>query len=164
LKHDSWHSEDRDDITTTYHPAATSRSKPDWLGFLFGINESVIADTLDEIYSALHNGTRRIAAMGIRSLLEYIMIDRIGGDQGTFAANTREFVKAGYIAKQTEQLFERVLESGHAAMHRSYVPSISELKTLLDVTEGLIAQIYVQPGDAERLKIPPRKGKVGATK
>ena len=43
-------------------------------------------------------------------------------------------------------------------MHRNYKPSEEDIKTLLDIAEGLIASIYVHPLRAEKMakKIPPR--------
>jgi hypothetical protein len=50
---------------------------------------SEIADLLTEIYAAVNGGQHRLAAMGIRALLERVMINKVG-DQGTFRGNLDE--------------------------------------------------------------------------
>lgn len=94
--------------------------------------------------------------MGIRALLEQIMIEQVG-DKRTIGENAKAFIDAGYIAPKFQDIFrENLIDSGHAAMHRNYKPSTEDLMTLLDITEGLISQIYVQPKRAQDLKIPKR--------
>jgi Domain of unknown function (DUF4145) len=95
-----------------------------------------IEKLLKEIYSALHNDSLSLAAMGIRALLEHIMIEQVG-DNGSIGENIKRFIGAGHIAPKSEQIFRaQLIEAGHAAMHRDYVPTKSELETLLDLTEG----------------------------
>lgn len=166
LRHDEWFSEDYDDegnpiIRTRFYPPLTSRKKPDWLGSfdsVFWAGDTVIEQLLSEIYEALHNGSLRLATMGIRSLLEHIMIDKVG-DHGSIGKNVEAFIEYGYISEKDRSVFrEYVLEAGHAAMHRDFRPNLSDVKTLLDITEGLIASIYIHPKRAEKLaeKIPQR--------
>ena len=66
-------------IDVRYYPPATSRKGPDWLSEfslkylgLIDLHRDLhlISDLLEEIYEALHNGATRLAAMGVRSLLE----------------------------------------------------------------------------------------------
>jgi len=55
-----------------YFPPPISRRKPDWLGDL-AMNTPAgldLPDLLDEIYSALHANSRRLATMGARALLD----------------------------------------------------------------------------------------------
>ncbi|MGX9431419.1 MULTISPECIES: DUF4145 domain-containing protein [Bradyrhizobium] len=97
--------------------------------------------------------------MGIRALIEHIMIDQ-AGDNGAIGTNVDRFIKAGYVAPKSEALFrEALLESGHAAMHRGYFPRPSDIAASLDITESLIETIYVHPYQAKGQKIPPRKDK-----
>lgn len=165
LKHDSWNGHETDDqgvpeTKTVYHPPAQSRREPAWLTewdgpFFFGELEW-IGDLLREIYSALHNESPALAAMGIRALLEQIMIAEVG-DTGSIGGNVTEFINAGHIAPKSESIFrDNLIESGHAAMHRKYKPKKADLMTLLDITEGLIASIYVHPMRAGKMKIPGR--------
>ncbi len=117
---------------------------------------------LIEIYVALRNDQRALAAMGVRALLESIMIEKIG-DQGMFLENLNKFEEAGYVSRIQRERLETILEAGHAAMHRLYNPSEEDLITLVDITESIVESIYTHGAKVERLKkrIPPRakKGK-----
>jgi Domain of unknown function (DUF4145) len=160
VRHDSWNNHDTDEqgrpnIEVVYYPPAVSRREPSWISdgpFLFDWDNPIIA-LLREIYSALHNDSRRLAAMGIRALLEHIMIEKVG-DSGSIGENVKRFLAAGHVAKASEDTFKNhLLEFGHAAIHRNYRPS---QRALLDITEALIAALYVHPFQTKDLKIPGR--------
>jgi hypothetical protein len=164
LQHDNWFSEHWDEngaiIDTVYYPPAISRRRPSWLKdpqgpFYFGGTE--IEKLLEEIYSALQNDSRRLAAMGIRALLELIMIQQVG-DGGQIGKNVDKFLEQGFVAKINQDTFRfQLIEAGHAAMHRQYVPERVDIEVLMQITESLIEAIYVQPAKAKRLgKIPAR--------
>jgi Domain of unknown function (DUF4145) len=168
LRHDSWNSYETDNdghsiVTIVYYPPAISRKEPAWLdsadGPFFLEFDSTIRKLLKEIYSALHNDSRALAAMGIRALIEHIMIDRVG-ESGAIGSNVDRFIQEGFVAPKSEALFrEHLIESGHAAMHRGYFPKPSDISALLDIAEGLIETIYVHPHRAKGQKIPPRPKK-----
>lgn len=151
--------------TVSYYPPPVFRPRPNWffdLMFEVSLEEGNIHDLLGEIYVALHNGQRALAAMGIRALLENVMIEKVG-DQRTFGANLREFEVKGYVSRIQRERLETILEAGHAAMHRLYKPSKEDLVTLVDIAESIVESIYIHGSKIERLKnaIPPRaeKGK-----
>jgi hypothetical protein len=166
LKHDNWFSEDYDhetgpNITTVYYPPAVSRRRPSWLHdplgpFIFGNTE--IEKLLEEIYSALQSDSRRLAVMGIRALLELVMIQQVG-DNGQIGKNVDKFLEQGYVSKINQEVFRfQLIEAGHAAMHRQYVPERMDIEVLMQITESLIETIYVHPVKAKRLgEIPTRK-------
>ena len=82
----SWFSEDTDEngnyITKeTSYPPATDRRRPDWFSDItdpFDFDEEsenhAIKGMLSEVYVACQNDQRRLATMGVRALLEHIMI------------------------------------------------------------------------------------------
>lgn len=164
LIHESWFSEDADEdgpnIKTVYYPPAISRRRPSWLRdpsgpFFFGDTE--VEKLLNEIYSALQNDSRRLAAMGIRALLESIMIEQVG-DTGQIGANVDRFLAEGHVAKKNEEIFRyQLIEVGHAAMHRKHVPTKEDITILLDITESLIASIYVHPNKAKKMTAIPAR-------
>ena len=128
-----------------------SKDSPFWFG------ETEVEQLLKEIYSAVQNGSPRLAVMGIRSLLETVMIEKVG-DSGLIGTNVKNFIAQGYIAPKHEDIFRLQVEAGHAGMHRNYVPTKEELEVLLNITESLIETVYVNPYQAEKLKkIPSRK-------
>src|SRR5262245_24487922 len=105
LKHESAFSEDvgpdgNPEVTTTIYPPRVSRNKPNWLSAIdgpFWAGKSEIEQLLEEIYAALHNNSLRLAAMGVRALLEFIMIDKVG-DRGSIGENIKAFLDGGYVA------------------------------------------------------------------
>lgn len=150
---------------TSYYPPPIFRPRPSWFFDLMlevNFEEGNIYDLLGEIYVALHNGQRSLAAMGIRALLENVMIEKVG-DKGTFAANLRAFEAEGYVSRIQRERLDIILEAGHAAMHRLYKPSKEDLVTLVDIAESIVESLYIHGSKVERLKkaVPPRaqKGK-----
>lgn len=146
--------------TFHYYPPATSRPEPQWLHELNDINDDekkINYDLLKEIYSSLHNNSRRLATMGIRALIEHIMIKK-AGDKGSFAKNLDSFAAQGLISLSQEDILNTILEAGHATMHRAYSPSTEDLHTCMDITESIIASVYIHPEKAKILKtkIPKR--------
>jgi len=103
--------------------------------------------------------------MCVRAIVETIMVKEIG-DQRSFRENLQKFADEGYIAKRHLPVIERVLDAGHATIHRNYQPDNEQLVVLVDVLEGLINSLYVQPAKAAALKAkippkPPRQPKSG---
>ena len=147
-------------VTHDYHPARLSRSKPEWRrqAFPFDTKLNDLLFLLEEVYQALAMGSCRLAAMGVRSLVEQIMVDQVS-DQGNFKANIKAFFAEGYIAPRQQDAFEQVLiEAGHAAMHRGFNPDTDTIETLLDIVEPLIDEIYFKPHRTAKAAktIPPR--------
>jgi len=140
-------------VHTTYFPPAMSRRRPEWLSgfsYLLWANQSDVGQLLGEIYTALQNGSRRLAAMGVRAVLERVMVEQIGTDTGSIGGNVTRFFELGFVAVHQQPLFRSALiEAGHAAMHRGYRPTEDHLAALLDMTEALIAAIYIHPERAQ---------------
>jgi hypothetical protein len=128
-----------------YFPSPVSRQLPRWLrrsSFEFkGEFENTIAELFKEVYAAVRGGQYRLAAMGVRSLLEQIMISQVG-DQGGFASNLKTFLERGFISQVQREAMNAVVEAGHAVIHRKYKPSETDLNTALDITEGIAAAIF----------------------
>ncbi len=144
-----------------YYPPAIYRPEPKWLNELDSYLEEeqkFVHDLMKEIYSSLHNDSRRLATMGIRALIEHIMIKEVG-DQGSFVKNLDAFGAHGLISLSQEDILKTVLEAGHAAIHRSYSPTTEDLHTCMDIAESIVESIYIHPRKAESLKkgIPGRQ-------
>jgi hypothetical protein len=146
----------------SYYPSPVSRKEPEWrLLMIIGIaknkNDAELGSLLHEIYQAVHGGQYRLAAMGIRALLEQIMISKVG-DQGSFEKQLDEFEKEGYISFVQRDAMKATLEVGHAAMHRAYRPTEEDVKLALDIVEGIMAPLYHHGGKAEKMadRVPPR--------
>lgn len=165
LRHKSWHSEDVDpetgepEVYTRYYPPPTFRKLPRWVSDFFPFTEpgESISELMHEINVALQNDAPRLATMGIRALLEIVMIDKVG-DKGNFSANLRAFRESGYISPKQEEVIKPILEAGHAAMHRAYKPDRKDVVQLMDVTESIIETIYINESKLHTIsqKIPAR--------
>jgi len=161
LRHTSWCSED-DGPTIHYFPPSIFRKRPEWMNTLvleLPSEEEFVEDLLSEIYSALQNNQRRLAAMGIRALLEQIMIAKVG-DHRSFVKNLQEFEAGGFVSKKQREWLETILEAGHATIHRSFRPSKTDLVALVNITESVIETTYLHDAQVEKLRkrIPPRNG------
>jgi hypothetical protein len=162
LRHTSWFSEDEDE-TVNYFPASIFRRNPEWFNLLWlelSPDDEFVEQLLKEIYVALQHNLPSLAAMGVRSLLEKVMISKTG-DLGTFAQNIAEFENMGYVSRIQRQRLEAILDAGHAAIHRTYKPSKKDVITLVDLTEHIIETVYLHEAKVVDLKkrVPPKPPK-----
>jgi hypothetical protein len=113
---------------------------------------------LDEIREAINNNLFSLAAMGIRSALEQIIVDRVG-DQGNFIKNVDAFQRAGYLSVRERNTLEALLEAGHAAIHRGWHPTEQDVDTLWEIAGHVLDSVYVHQEQASTLekKLPSRK-------
>ena len=153
------------DIDEQFYPPPISRKKPDWLidlhlGWIGDQNFGQIGGLFDEVYEAVRGGQHRLATMGIRAILENMMIGKVG-DQGSFIANLDAFSEKGYISLVQRDAMSDILDAGHAAMHRDYKPAIPDLNVALDITEGIFSAIFVHGEKARGVarRVPPRTPK-----
>jgi hypothetical protein len=151
-----------DDIEQFYYPPPITRKAPLWVGFLaFGLvgtgDDDKLGELLSEIYRAVAGGQYRLAAMGIRALLEQVMIAKVG-DLKTFDGKLDAFQTAGYISLLQRDALEATIEIGHAVMHRAFRPSEDDLQKALDIVEGVLAPLFVHKEAGEKLadRVPPR--------
>ena len=161
ILHESWFSEDTDlngdqCISQVYYPSSIFRPLPRWFKSLDRTWH--IAKLLREIYQAMQNDAPSLAAMGIRAVIEAIMIDKVG-DQGTFKKNLAEFQAKGFISTFQLGILEAVLELGHASIHREFIPGSDQLEVALDIMENLVHELYLLEDRAKATvkSIPQRK-------
>jgi hypothetical protein len=162
LRHVSYFSED-DSPTINYFPPAIFRQQPSWFKDLFmeiSLDDDFVEPLLKEIYVALQNNQPRLAAMGVRSLIETIMIAKTK-DLGSFAKNIAEFERLGYVSILQRERIEAILEAGHAAIHRAFKPSTEDIVTLVDMTEHIIETVYLHKEKIEKLRkrVPIKQAK-----
>ena len=157
---------EKDMVDEWVFPPKQLRTRPSWnIDFAFssvfstffeGSQEKEhVSDLLREVHVSLENNCPRL---GIRALLEHIMVSKIG-DQKSFVKNLKEFQSQGYISKIQKEALEHILEVGHAAMHQSYSPSHAELVVALDIAENLIETIYINDEKSKQIdcNVPKRK-------
>ena len=147
----------------TYYPSPASRKHPSWLSSLIvgrlrgrAEGEGALGALLMEIYQAVDGGQHRLAAMGIRALLEQAMIAKVG-DLKTFDEKLDAFQKKGFISLIQRDAMREIIEIGHAAMHRAFNPTEKELSVALDIVEGIFAAIFDHAEASATLadRVPP---------
>ena len=158
LRHTSWFS--GEDETINYFPASIFRRNPVWFNLLWqelSSDDEFVEQLLKEIYVALQHNLPSLAAMGVRSLLEKVMISKTG-DLGTFAQYIAKFEDNGYVSRIQRERLEAILDAGHAAIHRTYKPSKKDVITLVDLTEHIIETVYLHEAKVVDLKkrVPPK--------
>ncbi|UWU86164.1 DUF4145 domain-containing protein [Bradyrhizobium yuanmingense] len=144
----------------SYYPSPVSRKMPKWLSMMrLWPGHEAIGDLMHEVYQAVFGGQYRLAAMGIRAVLEQVMILKVGDREG-FIKNLDAFQREGFISQRQRESILPTLEVGHAAMHRAYEPTEEDLYTALDVVEGVLAPIFGHADEAKNMgKRVPSKSK-----
>jgi hypothetical protein len=152
----------------SYYPPAIFRRRPEWMNKLAlasfqGGSPQVLYELLTELYKGLQNDMPRLAAMGVRAVLEAVMLDKIG-DQGSFTANVEKFASDGYIALKQVPRVRSVLDAGSATIHRGFGPNSQDVVAMVDLAENLIESIYFHDDEITRVasKVPPRASKIGS--
>jgi Domain of unknown function (DUF4145) len=135
-----------------FYPPQVSRQLPKWHDELpFEIHE-----LLSEIYTALHSNSRRLALMGVRTVIDMFVLDKIG-DIGTFRQKLQALVDGGYLCNQQRDILNVALEAGNAASHRGYNPPSEVLSHAIDVVESLLQSYALENmSNSVKAKIPSR--------
>ena len=140
-----------------WYPPEIARGRPSWWSEL---PDGSIRELLEEVYSAVVHDNTRLAAMGIRALIEQIAIEKATSlPNSSFPNKLRMLVAEGLIAAKSQPALEQVLELGHAAIHRGHRPHMIPLVQCLDIVENMLEAIYVLPGASREigLGIPRRQ-------
>jgi len=159
LKHRHHFSED-DESSYRYYPGHMPRRLPEWIWQCVpraGSEMVYIGKLLREIYAAISVDACTVAAMGVRALIEFVMVSKVN-DQGTFAKNLDAFAAKGFVSAHERARLDRILDLGSAAIHRAFVPTPRVTLTLLEIAEHIIAAIYLHDDavDAATRNVPPR--------
>ena len=151
----------------TYYPPSTVRPAPKWLSDL--LLEQLSGDVtseynlLLEIYAALHNDAPSLAAMGIRAVIETVMVNAVG-DEGSFKRNLSTLKSKGLISQLDIDHLMDVLDVGSAAIHRGHIPRLDDVIGALDIAETLVKRLHLDKNAIAALKksTPPRSRKSDA--
>ncbi|RTL29879.1 MAG: DUF4145 domain-containing protein [Burkholderiales bacterium] len=121
-------------------------------------SDNYTLELLNEIYVAMQHNLLRVAAMGVRALLESIMINKVG-DQGTFAKNVSQFEAQGHVSKFQGARLVTILDAGSATIHRGYSPSREDVVTLVDIAEHIIESVFIHEPKVTALanRVPKRE-------
>lgn len=159
-----WIDQDTDEydnarVRVRYYPEPEIRRRPAWLSNLTeqfgqgpGPQHERVYSFLQEIYSAINSGSEpRLVIMGIRSLIEQIMVMRCGNDHGNFSLNLQAVQTAREISSVQAQQLQKVIEMGHAVTHRPHVPSVGDIALCMDIVESVVCTLYLHGDQARAL-------------
>ena len=153
-----WCSEDSpyDSPVLAFFPPRVSRRKPDWL---VRREAPGYQGLLDEVYTALHADSRRLAMMGARAVIDKAMA-RLVGDQGSFTQGVDALERAGQLGKLDKPLIVAAFDAGSAAMHRGHQPDVDSLNTVIDIVERVVyAEVLAEKAKELAAATPPRRVK-----
>lgn len=139
-----------------FHQSEISRQG--WYEQLDDAKKALIA----EVDFALNSNLSSLPTMGLRALLESIVLDHID-DRGTFKGNIEEFVKRGFMTSKQADLVSSVVDTGNAAVHRAYFPNRADILLCVEVVKHLAHGVYILAPQVDEMaaKTPqrPSKGK-----
>jgi hypothetical protein len=137
-----------------FYPPPISRATPRWEGVL----PVTIRAVLKEVYKALHADSPRLATMGARTIVDLVLVDKVG-DIGTFRQKLEELEAKGFVGGKNREFLAAALEAGSAAAHRALDPGVRNLNHVMDIVENLLEAVYVLEEAAATLRktTPPRQ-------
>lgn len=133
--------------STQYFPPVPFRLKPEWYWQL----SEKYREILNEIYSALDNSLFFLASTGTRTVLDQLIVEKIG-DVGGFKAKVTELMDRGTIDEDEKEMLLAVIDAGSASAHRNFRPSDDLLKSMMDILEEVLFKLLVAPSRKRKLK------------
>lgn len=148
----SWFSEDDDNLSETHYPPRIARKRPPWLYEL----PPEYFPLISEVYAALNGGSRILAMMGARTVLDTFIVNKVG-DQKNFKNGLDALVKNNYLAEMNRSVIEAAIEAGNASAHRAYNPTPKIMSDVMDIVENLIQHdVLLASAEALAKDIPAR--------
>lgn len=148
---------------TDYFPARVSRQKPAWLTQHPELNDHI--QLFEEIYTALHADSRRLAMMGARAVIDLAVARMLGNDPGNFTAGMNELVAAKRLTQEERELIDAAFDAGSAAMHRGHQPEVDDVNTAIDIVERVVhAEVLKKKARALADATPKRSPRKAKTK
>jgi hypothetical protein len=148
---------------STYWPPLERRHQPSWT---LQVGDDVIHRLLDEVYRALNNDLRTLAAMGVRAMLDRTF-ELAGAEAAAgFKEKLRSLTDKGVISERDKEALIIMTDAGSAASHRGWQPNADNLDTILDAAEAVLYRVLVLPSTAHRLQqqVPPKPQRKPKTK
>jgi hypothetical protein len=148
---------------TNYFPPRVSRQKPAWLTQHPELNDYI--QLFEEIYTALHADSRRLAMMGARAVIDLAVARMLSEDPGNFTAGMNELVNANRMTREERELIDAAFDAGSAAMHRGHQPEIDDVNTSIDIVERVVhAEVLKKKAKALADATPKRQPRKAKTK
>ena len=161
FRRDFWISE-WDTNETVYWPAPVRRQRPNWFQKIQE-SERDLGMLLEEMYAALDNDLRVLAAIAVRTVFdrasELLEVD----PALPFEKKLERLRDDGTIGVDEEKSLRVLVDAGSAAAHRGWRPKADELSTMVDLVEAFLHRSFVLGDGIEKLKasVPARLARQG---
>ena len=162
FRRDFWLSEWEGGVETSYWPAPVRRQPPTWLEEIRA-SERDLGMLLDEMYAALDNDLRVLAAIAVRTVLDRAS-QLLGVDPETrFEEKLDRLSTDGRISSDEKKILKVLVDAGGAAAHRGWRPTVAEISTMVGVVETFLHRSFVLGDGIEKLRasVPARQKKAG---
>jgi hypothetical protein len=129
------------------YPPSPPRPLPEWASELWLAlkhEDRWVVKLHSDIYTALGSGALSLAAMGTRAIVDFVVTSKVG-DAGVFTKKLERMHNKVLITDVQAEIIRAAFDAGSAAAHRGYIPTQEDVYTLLDITETLLRQIYIDP-------------------
>ena len=142
---------------TTYWPPPVQRELPEWSDKIKKADK-VLGRLLSEMYTALNNDLRVLAAIGVRTTFdrasELLQVD----PSLSFGRKLDALVSSGKVGTSERGTLEVLVDAGSAAAHRGWAPEPKELRTMMTIIEGFLHREFVLGERTKKLKaaVPPK--------
>lgn len=124
--------------------------------YIFYLDKKYI-QIYSEVQSAINNNLLMLACMGIRTIIDLIMQEKIG-DKGSFKDRMQKMLDGHYLSQTQYDIFLILIDAGNASAHRGYIPTKDGTLQLLEALDSFL-RIEVDSKIINTLKdeIPKRK-------
>jgi hypothetical protein len=121
----------------------------------FGSN---ILSIMFEVNDAITNDSNHLAAMGLRAIIESLMIGLNGKDTGSLSGNLSALFDQGHLSVNQKELLGEIIDFGSAVIHRQFKPNNQEIETSANIIEAILMAILAHPLSAKSItaRVPPR--------
>jgi len=145
-----------------YMPGTSLRLEPVWLASLSPNMREAFSETI----RALNYEMPYLAAVGVRTVLDMILVSKVG-DSGGFKAKLRQLENDSHVTASERERLDVLAEVGNAAAHRGFRAHIEDLGIMVDILERVVQKLYIDPEKDKELSdhakrigagVPPRPG------
>ena len=157
FRRDFWLSE-WEGVETSYWPAPVRRQRPTWLEKIEA-SERDLGMLLDEMYAALDNNLRVLAAIAVRTVFDRAS-QRRGVDPAARFGKKLDSLRAdGWISVRERETLGVLVDAGSAAAHRGWRPTVDEVSTMVEVVETFLHRSFVVGDGIAKLRasVPARQ-------
>jgi hypothetical protein len=136
-------------IHRSLYPPAPTRKMPEWSTDIL-LNIGWVSELLNGIYAATGMQHYALAAMGLRSIVDFVVTAQAGDDNIGFLKKLNRLRDKRMITQTQVDVLYAAFDAGSATAHRGFSPTQEDVYTLLGITESLIEQVYINPARQKR--------------